>query len=86
MVTKTATAVGYSGNPGYVVGKSVKMVSSGGVYRLYSLEDASGNCVTTSAAASASTAVDLLFGQNAIYSCVSSNPCDSSLYIDQIAK
>lgn len=71
----------YSGNPGYLMNKQVNMVNSAGAYKLYNLADASGNCVTT-----ASSTVDLLFGQNAIYSCISSNPCASSLYIDQIAK
>ena len=57
------------------------MKNSGNSFDLYQIADSSGNCVITG-----STSTSILFGQNAIYSCVSTNPCSSSLYIDSIIK
>ena len=80
-VTNPASTVSYSGSPGYLLNKPVKMENSAGIYNLFNIADASGNCLTTGA-----SNVDLLFGQNTVYSCLSANPCSSSLYIDQLAK
>lgn len=80
-VANAASTVSYSGNPGYLLNKAVKMESSAGTYNLFNIADASGNCVISGV-----STVSLLFGQNALYSCISSNPCASSLYIDQLPK
>lgn len=57
------------------------MENSAGNFSLFSIADVSGNCLTTGI-----SKIDLLFGQNVIYSCLSPNPCANSLYIDQLAK
>jgi hypothetical protein len=48
---------------------------------LYNIADSSGNCISTGA-----TPISVIFDQNVVYSCASSNPCASSLYIDSITK
>jgi hypothetical protein len=76
-----STVKTYSGNPGYQFGKPLVMNNSANSFSLYQIADSSGNCVN-----SGSTATSVLFGQNSVYSCVSSNPCSSTLYIDSIIK
>ena len=61
------------------MGKPIVVESSN---TLYSIADASGNCVATG-----STAISLNFGQNTVFSCqFTADPCANSIYVDQIAK
>ena len=79
--SKSASAVQYSGNPGYLMGKNILMENSNAAFSLSNIADASGNC-----AVSATSSVPILFGQNEVYSCISSNPCASNLIVDSLAK
>lgn len=46
-VTNTASAVSYSGSPGYLLSKPVKIETSAGNFSLFNIADASGNCLAT---------------------------------------
>ena len=80
-----AGSVSYSGNPGYMMNKPIMIEKSGAVYNLLNVADASGNCVLNSNTNGISS-LEIPFGQNTVYSCITSNPCSNSLYIDQIAR
>ena len=74
----------YAGNPGYQMNKPILMEKAGSAFSILKIMDASGNCVQAANSNSSST-VDILFGQNTVYSCIASDPCSNGLYIDQIA-
>ena len=46
-VTNAASTVSYSGSPGYLLNKPVKMETSTGNFTLFNIADASGNCLAT---------------------------------------
>ena len=46
-MTKAASTVSYSGSPGYLLNKPVKMETSAGNFSFFSIADASGNCLVT---------------------------------------
>lgn len=68
-----------SGNPGYLFGKPLQYVSGG----IYSITDANQNCVTNSSV-NPSSSLNIKFGINETFTCFTSTPCSSTLYIDQI--
>lgn len=85
-ITKSPSTVTYPGNPGYIMGKPVKL-DNAGVSQNFQIADSTGNCLTTPTTSTPPTStVSLLFGQNAVYSCTANNPCSNSFYIDQLIK
>lgn len=76
-IQKTGTSS--SGNPGYIIGKPLKFSSSGGIYRIANPTDSS--CLTTPD----STLLDIKFGVNQTFHCLTTSPCSASLYIDQLS-
>lgn len=87
VVNKPANSTQYSGNPGYMMGKPITIQNAGSAFTLYNIADTSGNCIAASSAGGVgSTTTSVLFGQNIAYSCISTNPCSSSLYIDSLIK
>lgn len=85
-VSIASGSIVYAGNPGYWMGKQVAVERvNGTAFSLLSIGDSSGSCYLTSNT-DPSSSIELVFGQNAVYSCQlpSSSPCSSSLYIDSL--
>jgi hypothetical protein len=82
-INKPANSTSFSGNPGYIMGKSINVDNSGTPFTLFDIADGTGNCLNTGING---TSTPILFGQNVAYSCATTTPCTSSLYIDSLAK
>lgn len=65
-----------SGKPGYIFGKPL-IYSSGPIY---SIADSTQQCLTNSS----TTLLNLKFGVNESFTCLSAIPCSLSLYIDTV--
>ena len=64
-----------SGNPGYIVGRNIVILSSLSIIT----NPSNGNCLTA-----ASNNISIPFGVQQTYSCVSASPCTNAFYIDSL--
>ncbi len=75
-ISRDAAVAQTSGNPGYSTGKLLKFASG----NIFQIADANNNCITN--ASPSTTRLGIKFGVNQTFTCFSSNPCATPLYID----
>ncbi len=75
-ISRDAAVAQTSGNPGYSTGKLLKFASG----NIFQIADANNNCITN--ASPSTTSLGIKFGVNQTFTCFSSNPCATPLYID----
>ena len=68
-----------SGNPGYILGKPLKY-GTGTIYEIANSAD--NSCIVSSVANT--NLLDIKFGVNQTFFCLTTTPCQTSLYIDSI--
>lgn len=75
-ISRDAAVAQTSGNPGYLTGKLLKFASG----NIFQIADANNDCITN--ASRSTTSLGIKFGVNQTFTCFSSNPCATPLYID----
>lgn len=75
-ISRDAAVAQTSGNPGYLTGKQLKFASG----NIFQIADASNDCIVNTSLST--TSLGIKFGVNQTFTCFSSDPCATPLYID----